>query len=325
VSFEEYLTEFAGLPVADFPVVSADSARLGEPQAWAWRLRVDTRWDGHDLSAGDGFAARFAAFVEQVDAARVRALIIGPSELYGFGSSEPVRLLAEHAAEFPSLRAIFFADVIREDSDVAYIEHSDLMPILESFALLEAFHVRGSANFHLEQPPVRAFKHEALRTLVFESGGLNPRVFRAVGESEIPELEHLEFYFGEEEYGGGAGVDDIAWLLSGEKFPKLRHLGLRDAPNQDEIAAALAHAPIVARLEELDLSLGTLGDEGAAALLAGQPLTHLRKLDLHHHFMSSAMTQRLHEALPDVELNLDEQNEPDSWGGESHRYIAVSE
>jgi hypothetical protein len=37
------------------------------------------------------------------------------------------------------------------------------------------------------------------------------------------------------------------------------------------------------------------------------------------------MTQRLREALPDVELNLDEQNEPDSWGGESHRYIAVSE
>jgi hypothetical protein len=326
VSFEEHLTEFAGLPVVEYPVRVGVPVPEAAADEVAWRIRIEGSWRHPDDGRCYEFAERFASFIDTVDVARIRALIVGMTDYgSGFDSSEAVRLLVDHAAAFPSLRAIFFADVIREESDVAYIELSDLMPILESFPLLEAFHVRGSANFHLEQPPVRAFKHEALRTLVFESGGLNPRIFQAVGESEIPELEHLEFYFGEVDYGGGAGIDDIAWLLSGEKFPKLRHLGLRDAPNQDEIAAALAHAPIVARLEELDLSLGTLGDEGAAALLAGQPLTHLRKLDLHHHYMSSAMTQRLREALPNVELNLDEQNEPDSWGGESHRYIAVSE
>lgn len=35
-------------------------------------------------------------------------------------------------------------------------------------------------------------------------------------------------------------------------------------------------ADLDAMLETLDLSLGTLGDEGAASLLAGQPLTHWR-------------------------------------------------
>jgi hypothetical protein len=329
VSFEEHLTEFAGLPVVEFPVRQDVPVPEAAADQAAWRIRIEGSWRHLDDGHYDELAERFTALIDTVDVRRVRALIVGMTGYgSGFDSSAAVQLLVDHASEFPSLRAIFFADVISEESDVAYIVHSDVMPILEAYPQLEAFHVRGSGGYDWNEKrmaAVRPFKHEALRTLVFESGGLSAETMGAVGESEIPELEHLEFYFGEQDYGGGAGIDDIAWLLSGETFPKLRHLGLRDAPNQDEIAAALAHAPIVARLEELDLSLGTLGDEGAAALLAGQPLTHLRKLDLHHHFMSSAMTQRLREALPNVELNLDEQNEPESWGGESHRYIAVSE
>ena len=43
----------------------------------------------------------------------------------------------------------------------------------------------------------------------------------------------------------------------------------------------------MARLKTLDLSMGVLSDVGAEALLAGQPLTHLRRLDLHHHFLSA--------------------------------------
>nr|WP_034263025.1 hypothetical protein [Actinospica robiniae] len=86
-------------------------------------------------------------------------------------------------------------------------------------------------------------------------------------------------------------------------------------------------ADLDAMLETLDLSLGTLGDEGAASLLAGQPLTHLAKLDLHHHFMSDAMMQRLRAALPGVDLDLSEQEEPEEWDDDEPpmRYIAVSE
>ena len=326
MSFEEHLTEFAGLPVAGFPALTTRQVPSVEPGAAAWRIQVEPTWLGKDFSKD--FAERFTAFLESVDVSQVRALVIGQTSSDGmFESGIAVRLLVEHAGRFPDLRAIFFADVIREESDVAYIVHQDLMPILESYPLLEEFHVRGSNYDELNESgdAFRPFKHDALRKLVFESGGLSAEVVRMVGESDIPELEHLEFYFGDPEYGGGAEVERIAWLLSGEKFPKLRHLGLRDAPNADEIAAALAHAPIVARLESLDLSLGALGDEGAAALLAGQPLTHLKSLDLHHHFISSAMTERLTEALPCVELDLTEQNEPDEWDGEFHRYIAVSE
>lgn len=90
---------------------------------------------------------------------------------------------------------------------------------------------------------------------------------------------------------------------------------------------ALADAPVVDRLESLDLSLGTLGDEGMAALLAGRPLTHLRKLDLHHHFLSNEMIARLRAALPGVDIDLSDVQKADSpstWNP-SGRYIAVSE
>lgn len=87
--------------------------------------------------------------------------------------------------------------------------------------------------------------------------------------------------------------------------------------------AAVSAAPVVARLTELDLSMGALGDEGAEALLSGQPLTHLARLDLHHHFIGEPMRERLRAALEPagVEVDLSEPCETQEWG----RYIAVSE
>ncbi|MFC7639817.1 hypothetical protein ACFQX6_01220 [Streptosporangium lutulentum] len=40
-------------------------------------------------------------------------------------------------------------------------------------------------------------------------------------------------------------------ILSGERLPTLKHLGLQDSEIQDEIASAVASAPVVARLESL--------------------------------------------------------------------------
>ena len=322
--FDEYRSEFAGLPVVDFPFRLADPLPEVEPDAVAWRVRLQISMPGENY---EDFTERFEAFLAQVDVSRVRALIIGMTTyMEQFDSDLAVRLLVEHAADFPNLRAIFLAEVVTTDAEVSWLNHLDLMPVLESYPLLEQFQVRGGEDdWNPDLHAVRPFKHEALRTLVFESGGLSPATVRAIGESELPAIEHLEFYLGDEAYGGGTTVEELAWLLDGERFPALRHLGLRDAPNADEIAAALAHAPVVARLATLDLSLGALGDEGAAALLAGQPLSHLRKLDLHHHFLSDEMTHRLRDTLPGVDLDLGARQEPESWGDEQGRYIAVSE
>ncbi|MEV5826177.1 hypothetical protein AB0L25_11425 [Spirillospora sp. NPDC052242] len=78
----------------------------------------------------------------------------------------------------------------------------------------------------------------------------------------------------------------------------------------------------VARLESLSLAMGTLTDRGAEALLSGRPLTHLRRLDLRHHFLSEGMAERVRAALPGVDVDLGDRQEPKDhdWF-----YVEVSE
>lgn len=316
----QHLEEYAGLPVATF---NEDTATGGEdagddpvtgeelPAAGEAAWYVGTSFDEED------FPDVFARFLQAVDTTEVTALIIGYwGASYDDGAADPVALLTAAAASFPKLRALFLGDITGEESEISWIEHSDITPLFTAFPGLERFEVRGSQDLVLD--PVES---DELKVLRFESGGLPARVVRAVGASELPNLEHLDLWLGEDNYGGDATVADLAPFLSGERLPALRHLGLEDSEIQDEIAAAVAGAPVVARLESLSLAMGILTDRGAEALLAGQPLTHLRRLDLHHHFLSDAMMERVKAALPGVEVDLGDQEKPD---GDWH-YIAVSE
>ncbi|CNE38645.1 Ran GTPase-activating protein (RanGAP) involved in mRNA processing and transport [Mycobacterium tuberculosis] len=316
----QHLDEYAGLPVATFnedtapdrghpgadPVTGEELPAAGEA---AWY--VGTSFDEED------FAGVFARFLRTVDTAEVTALIIGYwGASYDSGAADPVDILTEAAASLPKLRALFLGDITGEESEISWIEHSDITPLFTAFPGLERLDVRGSQGLLLD--PVES---DRLTVLRFESGGLPAGIVRAVAASELPNLEHLDLWLGEDNYGGDATVADLAPLLGGERLPALRHLGLEDSEIQDEIAAAVAGAPVVARLESLSLAMGVLTDQGAEALLAGQPLTHLRRLDLHHHFLSDAMIERVKASLPGVEVDLDDQERPDGdW-----RYIAVSE
>ncbi len=87
-------------------------------------------------------------------------------------------------------------------------------------------------------------------------------------------------------------------LLSGRLFPKLKHLGLRNCEYTDEIASAIADAPILKQLRSLDLSMGTLGDAGANVLLASPLFAKLESVDLSHHYMSSAVVKKIMKAGP---------------------------
>jgi hypothetical protein len=227
-----------------------------------------------------------------------------------------VAVLCGAADRLPRLRALFLGDIVIEEAEISWIEQSDITPLLSAFPLLERLEVRGAQGLELD-----AFSSETLRVLRFESGGLPSAVVRAVAASDLPALERLDLWLGVENYGGDATVADLTPIFDGERLPALRHLGLEDSEIQDEIAAAVASAPVVARLESLSLAMGTLTDAGAEALLSGRPLTHLRSLDLHHHYLTDRMVKRVRAALPGAEVDLDGQEEPE----EDWRYVAVSE
>ncbi|MFI0814296.1 leucine-rich repeat domain-containing protein [Streptomyces sp. NPDC021098] len=174
-----------------------------------------------------------------------------------------------------------------------------------------------------------ALRHDALRRLTVQSGGLPVNVVRGVGASELPALEHLDLWLGTSEYGADCKAADLEPILTGARLPRLRHLALRNSEMQDEVAAAVASAPVVARLKVLDLSMGTLSDVGAAALLSGQPLTHLTKLDLHHNYLSEPVRQRIRQALEpagvEVDLAQDDAERDADDNGPTQRYVSAGE
>ncbi|MFE1316935.1 STM4015 family protein [Kitasatospora phosalacinea] len=313
----DHAEEFHGLPVTDFHTARA-KGDLPAAGSTAWRVGLD--WEDED----EEFPELWQAFLDGVDLSQVTALVLGrwfreePESL-----SEALPLVLAAADRMPALRALFLCDVTGEECEISWIQMCDITPVFETFPLLEELVVRGSAADYEDKDrlTLKPLRHEKLKALRFEAGGLPATVVRAVGACDFPALEKLELWLGVDNYGGDWTTEDLAPFLSGAKLPALTHLGLQNAETQDRIAALAAQAPVVPRLTGLSLSMGALTDEGAAALLEGQPLTHLKTLDLHHHYLTEGMQQRLRDALPDVAIDLSDAEDP----GDNWRYVAVSE
>ncbi|MEU1511752.1 STM4015 family protein [Streptomyces sp. NPDC005811] len=317
MSYATHLVSLYGLPAYSFPGPDAPTGDLPDADGFAWRITSDV------YDSDEPWTAAFDRFCATVDTTRVRALIVGPwQEAYDTEPTVVVDALVGARDRFPALRALFVGDMESEECEISWINQTDVTPLLEAYPALEELGVRGGSG--LKFPAVR---HGALRRLVIEAGGLGAEVVRGVGGSDLPALEHLDLWLGTPDYGGDSEVADLEPLLSGARLPHLRHLALRNSEMQDAVAAAVASAPVVARLEVLDLSMGILTDEGAAALLGGQPLTHLKKLDLHHHYLTEPLQDRLRQTLAGVELDLDrdDADEDTEDDGTVWRYVAVGE
>ena len=201
-----------------------------------------------------------------------------------------------------------------EDCEISWIIQGNYQSLLQAFPQLEVLRIRGATSLQLP-----AFSLPALRELVIESGGLPREISEGLAQSTLPSLERLELWLGTDEYGFDGDVDLFRGVLQKLRSPKLRHLGLRDSEIADQVATWLATEGWVAELDTLDLSLGTLGDEGAKALLASPHVTKLKRLDLSHHYISAPVQAQLRAAIPGVVL--DDPQEPD----EGNRYVAVGE
>ncbi|WP_381792032.1 STM4015 family protein [Streptomyces niveus] len=315
MTVSNHLQELDGLPAFDFPDAEAEpKAKLPDAGSVAWRVGVDA------YDSEEEWEEAFARFLAAVDSTQVRALIVGAwSEAYDSAPDELTAALIAASDRLPSLRALFVGDITYEECEISWINQAAMGPLINAFLQLHSFGVRGGQGLDMA-----GIKHEGLRSLTVETGGLDAGVVRDIGAADLPALEHLDIWLGVSWYGANTIVADLDPFLTGARLPALKSLALRNSEIQDEIAAALAGAPVVARLETLDLSMGTLGDEGAEALLGGQPLTHLKKLDLHHHYLSEPMEKRLRETLEPAGVVVD-LSERESARDDESRYTAVAE
>lgn len=260
----------------------------------------------------------FGRFLASPGVGNVVAIVCGMPGESDVSTDGFLDLLEAHHGTLTALRGLFIGDIVQEENEMSWINQGDISRMLRCFPQLEELRARGQTG--LDFTPV---SHPRLGKLVIETGGMPKQVLHGIAASEFPELTHLELWLGTDEYGWDGGLEDILPLLDPALFPKLKHLALGNSDLQNEIAAAVADAPILDRLETLDLSLGVMTDAGAAPLLNSPRVRKLKKLNLHRNYLSAA-TAAAFKTLG-IEVDVDGQEQPDMWDDEPHYYVAVGE
>ncbi|KAA2238417.1 molybdenum metabolism regulator [Chitinophaga agrisoli] len=274
--------------------------------------RVSVSYDNEEIA----ITTLLDEFANDPKAAEVQELIIGMFVTdTSDDSSEVISALITLKDKLKSLRAIFIGEMTYEECEISWIQQSDISPLLNAYPELTHLQVRGGEGLRFNN-----LHHANLQTLIIETGGFHPATLTDVINAGLPKLERLDLWLGDENYGFNSTVEDLQPIISGSKFPTLKHLGLMDSEIQDGIAIAISQSPILKQLEVLDMSMGTLTDKGAEALLASPGIKGLSFLNLRHHFLSNEMMAKL--AALGININLDDQEKPDSdMGG----YVEVSE
>lgn len=309
MTIQDETVSFAGKEVCHF---GSDSA-LHDPSGKAHRISVS--WDESDN--GITAVSVLQRLLEQPEAQKIEALIIGLWGLadQGDDSGAIIDSLAEQAGELPNLKALFIGDMTFEDCEISWINHASAAPLLSAYPNLKELKVRGNACFG--SAPLQ---HHSLQKITIETGGLSKEVFDLIADANFPSLSHLELWMGDGGYGCEVTIDDIARLLKKRPLENLRYLGLRNCEFTDEIAALLATLPSLGGVETLDLSLGTLGDDGVHKLADWPALDQLKVLDIHHHYASEDAINKL--IARGVTVNHEDKQEDDP---DDDRYVAVSE
>lgn len=281
---------------------------LGDPESVVYALRTD-----YDDPVP--FAKKLEGLLAAPGAGLIQALIIGTwaSEMYDCDSSDVVKALV--AARMPSLKHLFLGEIVVEESEISWINQSDVSPLLAAYPNLETLAVRGGTGLEFS-----TLKHDRLKTLVVETGGLSGQTVRQILAGRLPALETLELWLGSDNYGGDSTVEDLTALQS-KPFPALLSLGLCNAEYTDQLVTFVARTPLLDYLRVLDLSMGTLDDEGAQPILDDPRFARLERLDLSDNFLTEARCRELKARLPRADVA--GQRDPQDYDGE--RYCSVSE
>ena len=93
---------------------------------------------------------------------------------------------------------------------------------------------------------------------------------------------------------------------------------------QDELTEIVLDCKYIRQIHTLDLSCGTLTDKGGALLLERLPsLPNIKKLDVHYHYMTDDMEQKI-SRLP-IETDISEQCEADEDDGDIFMIAMLTE
>lgn len=273
-----------------------------------------------DYDTDESLADRLEYLLDEPGIEAIQALVIGSwcGEDSDTDPSNIIWRLNSRASALPDLRALFMGDITSDENEMSWIQQADFSDFWAAYPKLEEFGSRGASG--LELGPV---SHSNLRKIAIETGGMPSALLQEALDMKTPALEHFEVWLGSNQYGNTTEVGQFSELLAGKLFPNLRVMALRNCDYADDLAEAVATAPILGQLDVLDLSKGTLTDRGAKALIAGGMLSKPARVVISHHFVTDPVLAEMRLAAR--ELIADKQLEPENYGDEDFYYIAVSE
>jgi len=279
-------------------------------------VRMASHWDAE----GPTVPEMLRAMLKVESAKFLHKLAFGVTDLEGDTDFDEVMLPLSKVGKLPSLRHLTVGDYDYEDQEITWVVVGNvgrLWPVLPN---LEYLKVRGSAV------ELGTVEHPKLQQLVIETAGLTKDAARSLSAAKLPALTSLEAWIGEdyrsEEHGEHSEIEDFRPLLAGEATPALTHLGLKNADFEDDIAVALCTAPIVKQLRTLDLSMGTMAEVGARALVENAAhFKHLDRIDLDENAIDDPEVQALTAAFGE-RVNIGDQEPSDD---PEDRYVSVSE
>lgn len=247
-------------------------------------------------------------------------LVIGCwGESWDNGAQPIVDGIVEYSDKFSQIKSLFIGDMDYEECEVSWIEQADYGKLWAALPNLEKLTIKGSTNLSLGD-----IQHENLKSLEIICGGLPKEVIAGIGEAKLPALESLKLYIGVEDYGFDGNIEDIANMLMNSDFPNLKTLGIKDSEIQDDVAKVVTKSKYMSQIEVLDLSLGTLTDEGGQVLLDTLPdYENIKEVNLEYHYMSEDMMAKLKALSADVDVS--EKQEDDEYDGEIYRYPMLTE
>ena len=275
----------------------------------------NTKTYAHDYDQYEDEGKSAAALVEEIledpDLPGLKEIIIGN---WGGAWEEDCQALldgiVENADRFANVERLFVGDMDYEECEVSWIMQGDYSRLWAALPGLKALTIKGSMDLVLGE-----IVHEGLESLTIICGGLPSDVIESIQNARLPKLKKLLLYIGVDNYGFDGDADTIRELLDKADFPELTYLGIADSEIQDELTEVVLASKFMGQITSLDLSCGTLSDKGGKLLLEKLPaFPNVKKLDVHHNYLSVGMIEDL-EGLS-IEVDASEREEATEYHGE---------
>jgi uncharacterized protein (TIGR02996 family) len=220
----------------------------------------------------------------------------------------------------PSLRSLFLGDFHSKETELNWSIIRDLQPVYAALPNLRSLKLRAGGMYLGSIVLPRLERFEVI------TGGLDRWAAQSIALATWPSLRALSIQVGPVRRHGrlssSAKAMDFQPILDGAGLPRLVHLGLTNLDFTDALIEPLARGQVLPQLEELDLKMGTLSDDGARLLYRYQrAFAHLRRIDVDDNYLTREGLELL--AATGLPFHVGEQR--DDEGEPENRYASAYE